>query len=99
MKPSLLILLLLPMFLMACTASPASKSKVDRLLGIARAIGDPVIQAEGAKLVLEYAPELMPVLDANGDGVITLAELEGAEISEEAAAILLVQVVKRLLDK
>lgn len=82
--------------LVSCgTATPSrtpEQWKAD-VLEIATLVGDVVVQTKGTAWVLREAPELMPVLDTDKNGVLTLAEVAGAPpdiFSREAVARLLV---------
>lgn len=47
-------------------------------VALATAVGDVVVQTRGTAWVLREAPDLLPLLDANQNGVIELAEVVGA---------------------
>lgn len=74
--PLLLLLLGACLFMaMACSTTGDTQPSADKLLRFAEALGDAAIQVEGTKAVLERAPHLMPLLDANKNGVLELAEV------------------------
>lgn len=86
------------LLLAACSSSPQPNSNRDRLIAVAMTLGDPVVAIYGYALVEEHAPELLPVLDGNGDKILTVAEVRTAaeSVTEAQAAVLLAQVVARL---
>lgn len=45
---------------------------------IFRSVGDAALQTWGTEAIRKYAPHAMVLFDANQDGVLTLAEMEGA---------------------
>lgn len=77
-KP-ILPLALLAALTTACTTPNStdddSQASVDRLIRFATALGDAVLQVEGTAALMKKAPHLMPLLDANGNGVLELAEI------------------------
>jgi len=84
--------LLAALFVLASCSSTPNPTR-DRLVALAKAVGDEVIQAEGYAFVAEHAPELVRILDANGDEVLTLAEIEAAPLREAGAVALLTRLL------
>lgn len=75
----------------------ASKATADKLAQFATALGDAAIQLEGTKAIQERAPQLLPLLDSNHNGVLELAEITSFQWNkpEDLAAIFLI--VEQLL--
>jgi hypothetical protein len=66
----------LVLFLLSCTGMKTDR--VDSAIKLMRGIGDAIIRIDGLQAVRKYAPELEPILNPDGDMVITLAEIEAA---------------------
>lgn len=80
--------------LAGCGSAPAIKSPTERLRGIARALGDVWLRTEGTIRLRARAPHLLPLLDADADGAISLPEVLAVEL-EDAAALAAVDALVR----
>jgi hypothetical protein len=80
----------------ACASGPQSSSSEERLKALATGLGDTIIRLEGANFITKYAPSLMPLVDTNGDTVVTLEEVMAVKVDEPTALALLVQVVSQI---
>lgn len=90
--------LLVVLLLAACTSSPERPPPRERLLAAAEIIGDAMIRTRGTELIKEHAVQLMPLLDEDGDQIITLADIKAASLDPVNALILLV-VLQPLLER
>lgn len=77
---------LLPFALCACVGSqPAGGADlIQTALQVFLATGDAVLRVDGYAALEKYAKEALPIVDANADKVITLAELQA--VTEQLAA-------------
>lgn len=77
-------LIALPLLVLAGCASPGGTSSAaqnrERIVAIARVFGDAYVRLRAADLLRREAPHLLPIVDRDGDGVITLAEVEGLAV-------------------
>lgn len=85
--------------LLACTSTQTNEVPkfVTSAINVARGIGDAVIRAKGLAELQRSVPELIPFLDADSSGQITLAEVEdfimSAAEDPESVALLLTTLV------
>lgn len=65
--------------LAACSSSPTRPvPSGEQGLALLRGVGDAVIRTEGLAAVRKYAPELEPILNPDGDQIISLQEVDAA---------------------
>ena len=62
--------------LVACASSAQPDERAARAIGILRGLTDAAIRLEGFAALQKYAPDLVPMIDANKDQLLTLAEFE-----------------------
>lgn len=83
--------------LCACAGSqpsqPGGADLIQTALSVFLATGDAVLRVDGYAALEKYAKEALPIVDANADKVITLAELQAvtaqlAENPQLAAGVL-----------
>lgn len=76
-------LIALPLLMLASCATTSASSAAqnrDRIVAIARVFGDAYVRLRAADLLRREAPHLLPIVDRDGDGVVTLAEVEGLTV-------------------
>ena len=77
-------LIALPLLMLASCAStgapPSAAQTRARIIAIARVFGDAYVLLRAAPLLQREAPHLLPIVDRDGDGVVTLAEVEGLTV-------------------
>lgn len=87
----LLLTALLSLLATACatgsTMQPSAEQTRDRILAIAQTFGDAYVRLKAADLLRREAPHLLPIVDRDGDGVVTLAEVEGLTVDAFADPI------------
>lgn len=59
---------------------------------IFRAVGDAALQTWGTQALQKAAPQIVPLFDGNGDGILTLAEMEAATNLEDPQSLTMVLV-------
>lgn len=72
------------MVLMSCasTGAPSSAAQTrERIVAIARVFGDAYVRMKAAPLLQREAPHLLPIVDRDGDGTVTLAEIEALSVA------------------
>lgn len=67
---------ILCLFLFACSTAPTTGSEIQVALDIARGLGDALLRQKGYAELNRSVPELIPVIDANHDNMLTLEEVE-----------------------
>ncbi len=77
---------LLPVLLASCIAPTPGQpndpgSSGQTALRYLRAIGDAAVRTEGTLALAKYAPDMFPLIDANGDKVITIEEVEAVALA------------------
>lgn len=82
----------------SCTATGEPTPFIKRLLPVLEAFGDAAIQLHVSPLVRDRAPAVFAMLDASpADGVLSLAELRAATVTDTAFAIALLVALERLV--
>lgn len=97
-------LVLFTLLLFVCCAAlpscaiegPPKVSSQIRLQRFVLALGDAVVMTKGTELVLEKAPHLMPILDVNEDGKLTVTELMTLDFEDPATLALLFVALEEL---
>ncbi|MCP4899939.1 MAG: hypothetical protein GY906_23470 [bacterium] len=83
----------------ACSSSPRSVEIEERIVAIAETIGDTTIRLKGAAFIMEHAPALMPLIDSNGDQIITLEEVKAVDFDDPVTVVMLLTILQPLLEK
>lgn len=102
------VVLVMPLLMLTgCSSAGAGSARTPEqwkadVVEIATLVGDVVVQTKGTAWVLREAPDLLPILDTNGDKVLQLAEVVGAPpalFDRAAVARLLVAATAEYLRK
>ncbi len=84
-------LIALPLLTLASCASPGATPSAaqtrERIVAIARVFGDAYVRLRAAPLLQREAPHLLPIVDRDGDGTVTLAEIEALSVDAFADPI------------
>lgn len=101
---ALIVLPLLTLVGCASTGDPSSAAQNrDRIVATARSLGDAYVRLKAADLLRREAPHLLTIVDRNGDGIVTLAEVEGLAVDAFAdplvATIIIVAVEEAVRDR
>lgn len=84
-------LIALPLLMLASCASagapPSAAQTRERIIAIARVFGDAYVRIKAAPLLEREAPHLLPIVDGDGDGTVTLAEIEALSVDAFADPI------------
>lgn len=78
-------LIALEILMLVGCASPGGTSSAarnrERIVAIARVFGDAYVRLKAAPLLQREAPHLLPIVDRDGDGTVTLAEIEALSVA------------------
>lgn len=72
-------------------------SAQERLTNFVAALGDVAVQIKGTEYVKAHAPHLMPILDVNQDGTLSVPELMSLDFEEPATLALLFFALEELI--
>lgn len=98
--PLLLLLFLACALCIGCKALDTPKVPAsERLANFAATLTDVVVQLKGTQFILEKAPHLMPILDLDRNGVLSLAELASIDLEEPATLVLLFLALEELIKR
>lgn len=62
-------------------APPSAAQTRERIVAIARVFGDAYVRLRAAPLLQREAPHLLPIVDRDGDGTVTLDEIESLSVA------------------
>jgi hypothetical protein len=94
-----IVALLLVWLLPSCAGSGTPAPLGQQLLPILTGFGDAAVRLYLAPAIAERAPALLPLLDTDSDGVVTLEELQAADLSSPALAVALLLTIERLIKR